>query len=59
MRSFVEDCLLSSDSAAARFFDQQYIRRLLALDRDGREQFRRHIYLLVSFELWYRRFMRS
>jgi asparagine synthase (glutamine-hydrolysing) len=57
MRPFVEECLLSRDSANARYFDQQYIRRMLQLDRDGKEQFRRHIYLLVSFELWHRRFI--
>jgi asparagine synthase (glutamine-hydrolysing) len=59
MRGFVEECLLSPDSGVARFFDQGYIRQLLDDDRTGREQFRRHIYLLVSFELWHRRFMRG
>jgi asparagine synthase (glutamine-hydrolysing) len=57
MRPFVEECLLAPDSACARYFDQRYIRRMLELDRDGKEQFRRHIYLLVSFELWHRRFL--
>ena len=59
MKSFVEDCLLSPDSSMARHFDQNYIRRILELDRDGKEQYRRHIYLLVSLELWHRAFMRN
>ncbi len=59
MRPFVDECLLAPDSAAARYFDRAYIRRLLDLDRTGKEQFRRHIYLLVSFELWHRRFIRG
>jgi asparagine synthase (glutamine-hydrolysing) len=59
MRPFVEEHLLSRDSAVARFFDQAYISRLLELDRGGKEQYRRHIYLLLSFELWHRRFMRA
>jgi asparagine synthase (glutamine-hydrolysing) len=59
MRSFVEDCLLSPDSAVRQFFDQQYIRHMLVMDREGKEQLRRHIYLLVSFELWHRTFMRK
>jgi len=59
MRPFVEECLLSSDSATARFFDQKYIRQMLKTDREGINQFRRHIYLLVSFELWHRAFMRN
>jgi len=59
MRPFVEDCLLSSDSAVGRYFDQQYIRQILKMDREGKDQLRRHIYLLVSFELWYRTFIRK
>lgn len=59
MRPFVEECLLTPDSATAQFFDQTYIRRMLKLDRDGKDQLRRHIYLLVSFELWHRTFMRN
>jgi len=59
MRPFVEEALLSPDSAVSRFFDQQYIGRMLEADREGRDQFRRHIYLLVSFELWHRAFMRN
>jgi asparagine synthase (glutamine-hydrolysing) len=59
MRPFVEECLLSSDSAMGRFFDQEYIRQMLEADREGKDQFRRHIYLLVSFELWHRAFIRN
>ena len=59
MRPFVQDCLLSADSSMARYFDQTYIRQILEWDRTGKEQYRRHIYLLVSFELWHRAFMRS
>ena len=59
MRQFVEDNLLSPRSASASYFDQDYIRRILALDREGREQFRRHIYLLVSFEMWHRTFIKK
>jgi asparagine synthase (glutamine-hydrolysing) len=59
MRSVVEEFLLSPDSATALYFDQTYIRKLLELDREGKAQLRRHIYLLVSFELWHRRFIRN
>jgi len=58
MRPFVEEYLLGPDSATAVFFDQKYIRRMLEMDRAGKEQLRRHIYLLVSFEMWHRTFMR-
>jgi asparagine synthase (glutamine-hydrolysing) len=56
MRPLVEDCLLSSDSFAARYFDQSYIRQMLERDRQGKEQYMRHIYLLLSVELWRRAF---
>ena len=59
MRPFVEQYLLKPDSAAARYFDQAYIRRMLDLDRTGCDQLRRHIYLLVSFEMWHRTFIRN
>ena len=57
MKNYVEDCLLSSDSAIARYFSQDYIRQILSLDRSGKEQYRRQIYLLVSLELWHRKFI--
>jgi asparagine synthase (glutamine-hydrolysing) len=59
MRHFVEDCLLDPSSGVATFFDQTYIAEMLRRDRQGRSQYRRHIYLLLSFELWHRTFMRS
>jgi len=57
MKPFVHESLLSSDSAAAKFFDQNYIRELLADHEGQQEQRRRHIYLLLSFELWHRQFI--
>jgi asparagine synthase (glutamine-hydrolysing) len=59
MKSFVEDCLLGGDSSMGRYFDQKYIQKMLDLDRAGKEQYRRHIYLLVSLELWHRSFLRN
>lgn len=57
MKTYVDDCLLSSDSAITRYFDQDYIRQIIKMDRSGKEQYRRHIYLLVSLELWHRTFI--
>jgi asparagine synthase (glutamine-hydrolysing) len=59
MRPFVEEYLLAPDSATSLFFDQAYIRHMLEKDREGKDQLRRHIYLLVSFELWHRTFIRN
>ncbi len=57
MRPFVEQYLLTPDAAVSRYFDQDCIRRMLDRDRGGRDQLRRHIYLLVSFEMWHRTFI--
>lgn len=57
MKQYVEDCLLSADSSTARYFNQDFIRQILRRDREGKEQYRRHIYLLLSVELWHRTFM--
>ncbi len=56
MRPLVEDCLLSSGSLVSRYFDQGYIRKMLQRDREGKEHYMRHIYLLLSLELWARAF---
>jgi asparagine synthase (glutamine-hydrolysing) len=58
MRALVDDCLLSPNTLISRYFDQHYIWKILELDRQGRENFTRQIYLLLSLELWHRAFMR-
>ncbi|MEQ1545118.1 asparagine synthase (glutamine-hydrolyzing) [Methyloglobulus sp.] len=57
MKPLVEDCLLSSDSSIAQYFDQNYMRQLVQRHQEGKEQYMRHIYLLVSLELWHRNFL--
>ena len=57
MSSYIEDLLLSPEAGSAKFFDQTYIRWILETNRLGQRQLRRHIYLLLSFALWYRQFM--
>jgi asparagine synthase (glutamine-hydrolysing) len=59
MKSFVDDCLLSKDSSMAAYFDQGYLAKMLKQDREGKEQYLRHVNLLVSLELWHRAFMRN
>jgi asparagine synthase (glutamine-hydrolysing) len=59
MKGFIEECLLGPESSMKTYFDQDYIRKILELDRTGKAQYRRHIYLLVSLELWHRKFMKN
>ncbi len=57
MKSFAKDCLLGESSAVGRYFDRDYIRELLAQHESGVRNHLRHIYLLISFELWHQRFI--
>lgn len=54
MRPMLEELLLSKDSAMGIYFDQKYIRTILDRHRDGLDDYTRHIYLLLSLELWHR-----
>ena len=57
MKSYVNDCLLSEQSAVHQYFDQGYIKQLVADHEAGRQNYLRHIYLLISFELWHQKFI--
>jgi len=57
LRSHVDDLLFCSDSGIRKYFDIDYVRRIVQLHQEGRENYMRHIYLLISFEMWHRRFI--
>jgi asparagine synthase (glutamine-hydrolysing) len=57
MRHYVGDCLLSENAAVRRYFNQDYIRSLVALHEAGQQNYLRQIYLLISFELWHQKFL--
>jgi asparagine synthase (glutamine-hydrolysing) len=57
MKRYVNECLLSERSAVRRYFDQNYIRELVQDHQAGRQNYLRHLYLLMSFELWHQKFI--
>ena len=57
MRSYIGDCLLSERAAVKRYFSPKYIERLVQEHEAGRQNYLRHIYLLISFELWHQQFI--
>jgi asparagine synthase (glutamine-hydrolysing) len=59
MRSFLRDCLLGDHPFFNQYFERRCIARMLESYLSGREQYLRHIYLLVSLALWYRTFIRA
>lgn len=57
MRTYVGDCLLSETSSVNHYFNKNYIQSLLSLHESDKEDYLRHIYLLISFELWHQKFI--
>ncbi|GFO55354.1 asparagine synthetase B [Geomonas sp. Red276] len=58
LNDYVNDCLLAPDSSIHRYFDPDYVRCLIKMHTERREEFIRHLYLLISFEMWHRTFMK-
>jgi asparagine synthase (glutamine-hydrolysing) len=59
MRRYVDNCLASDHSAVNRYFERSYIQELLRAHESNRQEYLRHIYLLISFELWHQRFLNN
>lgn len=57
MRSYVEESLLSEKSSVNKYFNKEYIKEIIRLHEEKKENYMRHIYLLVTFELWNRQFI--
>jgi asparagine synthase (glutamine-hydrolysing) len=57
MSNFVNDLLLSDKSGVSMYFNKNYIESLIKLHNQNKEQYLRHIYLLISFEMWYQKFI--
>ena len=59
LKKYIGDCLLSETSSINQYFNRSYVKQLIADHEAGRREHLRHIYLLISFELWHRTFMRT
>lgn len=59
MKNYVEEMLLSERSAVARYFNSGYIKELSRKHADRKEDYLRHLYLLISFELWHQQFIHN
>ena len=57
MAGYVDECLLSQDSSIGRYFQKDYVKALIHSHVSGNEDYMRHLYLLISFELWHRKFI--
>jgi asparagine synthase (glutamine-hydrolysing) len=59
MRGYVDECLMSDNARVKKYFRTEYIRELVRKHQQGREEYLRQIYLLISFELWHQKFIRN
>ena len=57
MRQYIGECLFNKRAALHRYFDEEYIKEIVAKHQANQQQYWRHIYLLVSFELWHQAFI--
>jgi asparagine synthase (glutamine-hydrolysing) len=47
------------DSACRKFFDVGYIHRMIRMHQEKKENYQRHLFILLSFEIWYRTFFEN
>jgi asparagine synthase (glutamine-hydrolysing) len=59
MKAYLGDCLLSEKSSVSSYFEPEYIKELVRLHEEHKEDYLRHLYLLVTFELWHRQFIHN
>jgi len=60
--SFAEDAkkiFNSEDSASRNFFNLDFLNEIIDLHKSGKENFLRHIFALLSFEMWYKTFFEN
>jgi asparagine synthase (glutamine-hydrolysing) len=57
MRPYIEECLFSDNARVRRYFSAGYMKELVQDHEAGKQHNLRHIYLLMSFEMWHRRFI--
>ncbi len=55
----IKKFLTAPGSACFQFFNPSYIEQLVKLHQQRRENYQRHIFLLLSFELWYQSFFKE
>lgn len=51
-----KDIFNAKDSACSKYFDYKYINKMIDQHQTRKENFRRHIFTLLSFELWHKTF---
>lgn len=59
LNNIMEEIITSSDSACNQYFEKDYLRRLFKEHHEKKANHSRHLFSLVSFELWHKYFFKS
>lgn len=59
LHGFIEDRLLSPDSACNEFFERKTIQEMLDDHTSGRQDYKRTLFCLLTFEIWHDQFIKS
>jgi asparagine synthase (glutamine-hydrolysing) len=59
LRQFVGDQLLAADSACRTYFDPVVIEKMISDHENGRQDYKRHLFGLLTFELWHNQFIKA
>jgi asparagine synthase (glutamine-hydrolysing) len=57
MKGYVAAMLLERGAAVSRYFDRQAVKDLLTAHIEKREDYRRQLFSLLTFEIWHRVFI--
>jgi asparagine synthase (glutamine-hydrolysing) len=57
LNPFVRETLLSENAAVRRYFDASFLARMIQDHQDGRENYQRQLFSLLSFEIWHQQFI--
>ncbi len=59
MSGFMRDALLREKAAVNQYFNRDFVRETIEKHEQGKGHHLRHLYLLLSFELWHQQFISS
>jgi asparagine synthase (glutamine-hydrolysing) len=57
LHGYLEDQLLSTDSACCHYFQPKQLRQMIADHKKHRQDYKRHLFSLLTFELWHGQFI--
>lgn len=59
LRNYIGDQLLATDSACRQYFEPATIESMIVAHEKRHNDYKRHLFSLLTFELWHKRFIRE